>query len=163
MTEIQKPKIRLLPLCIALAIPLLAGGISAFWTAGDMKLYETMKHPPLAPPGWLFPVVWTILYIMMGVASYQVFTAEVEPKQKRKALTVYAVQLLMNMVWSTLFFTYTRYLLALIWLLIMWVIIFLCIIRFWKIRRSAAVMMCVLFVWTTFAAYLNLATYVISR
>lgn len=155
-------RIRVLPLIIAIIIPILVGGFSAFLTAGDMKGYETMPHPPLSPPGWLFPIVWTILYAVMGIASYLVYASDAEPDYKRKTLLFYAAQLIMNMFWSTLFFTYGLYLLALVWLLIMWVLIIICAFRFYKINRAAGLMMTALFVWTTFAAYLNAGTYILS-
>lgn len=148
-------------ICSAL-IPLLVGGFSAFLTADDMKLYDTMSKPALAPPWWLFPIVWTILYIMMGIAAYLVAASDADEKRKRKSLTLYVVQLAMNFFWATLFFTYSRYLLALIWLLAMWVILIICTVRFFKINRPAGIMMCVLTLWTTFAAYLNLATYLMA-
>lgn len=155
-------KMRILPLVILIAIPLLAGGFSALLTAGDMNVYETMARPKLAPPGWLFPVVWTILYVLMGFASYHIFTSDAAPEKKRTALLFYMLQLIMNMFWSTLFFTYRRYMISLIWLLIMWALILICVIRFFKIRKAAGLMMGVLFLWTTFAAYLNLMYYILS-
>lgn len=157
-----KKSVRVGVLLIALLIPLLVGGFSALLTAEDMKIYETMNRPPLAPPGWVFPVVWTILYVMMGLASYFVYISKADSERKRKALSYYAAQLAMNLFWSTLFFTYSRYLIALIWLLVMWVLILVCVIRFYRIRHAAGLMMGVLFLWTTFAAYLNLAAYIMS-
>lgn len=162
MKEETFRKLRIVPLIAALLIPLLVGGFSALLTAEDMNIYETMNRPLLAPPGWVFPIVWTILYVLMGLASYFVYTSDVEPERKRKALLYYAAQLAMNLFWSTLFFTYARYLLSLIWLLVMWGLILICTIRFYRIRRSAGLMMGGLFLWTTFAAYLNLACYVMS-
>lgn len=146
----------------ALLIPLMTGGLSAYLTSGDMTIYETMNRPALAPPGWLFPIVWTILYLMMGAASYLVINSDAEKKTKRKALLLYALQLIMNFFWSIIFFTYERYLISFIWLLIMWVLILACMLHFGRIRRIAGFMMGVLFLWTTFAAYLNLAWYLIS-
>lgn len=147
---------------ITILIPLLVGGFSAILTAEDMDIYETLNRPALAPPSWVFPVVWTTLYAMMGVASYYVFTSDAGKEQKRKALTAYAVQLAMNMFWSTLFFTYQRFLISLIWLLVMWGAILICTLRFYRIRKEAGLMMGGLFLWTTFAAYLNLTYYVMS-
>lgn len=158
----KKQKVRVLALIVALLIPLLVGGFSAFLTAEDMNVYETLTRPPLAPPGWLFPIVWTILYLVMGLASYFVFTSDIEPERKRKALLFYAGQLIMNMFWSTLFFTYQLYLVSLIWLLAMWVLIIICTFLFYKANRIAGFMMIGLLVWTTFAAYLNLAYYITS-
>lgn len=157
-----KNRVRIFALIIALLIPLLVGGFSAFLTAEDMKFYDTMARPPLSPPGWVFPVAWTILYALMGLASYFIYTSDAEPERKRKALMFYAAQLVMNLLWSTLFFTYSRYLISLIWLLVMWVLILVCAVRFYRIRHAAGLMMGVLFLWTTFAAYLNLACYIMS-
>lgn len=149
-------------LLASLAIPLLIGGFSSFLTAGDMRNYEYFNHPPLSPPSWVFPVVWSILYVIMGLASYLVYTSNAEPEQKRTALTLYAAQLVMNMFWTVLFFTYVQYLIALIWLVAMWVIILMTALRFYKINRLSGIMMGVLLIWTAFAGYLNYAYYVMS-
>lgn len=158
----SKPRMHIFSMIVAILIPLLIGAFSTFLTSEDMVIYETMEQPPLAPPAWLFPVAWTILYILMGISSYLIYAAEADPDKTRKALTIYAIQLAMNFFWSTLFFTYSRYLIALIWLLAMWVLILICVIRFYRIRRIAGLLMGILFLWTTFAAYLNLAIYLIS-
>ncbi len=154
----KKRKVRVFALVVAVLIPLLVGGFSAFLTSADMGAYETMKHPPLSPPGWLFPIVWTVLYVAMGVASYFVFASNAEDEKKRSALTFYAAQLVMNMFWSTLFFTYGLYVVSFIWLIAMWVLEIITAVKFFKINRAAGYMMCALVLWTTFAAYLNLAT-----
>lgn len=162
MEKDNKRKTHVFALILSLFIPLLVGGFSAFLTAEDMKIYETMEKPPLSPPGWLFPIVWTFLYVLMGLASYLIFTSDVSPARKRGALTFYAAQLIMNMLWSTLFFTYGLYLISFIWLLVMWVLILVCVVTFYKIRHAPGVMMLILFLWTTFGAYLNLATYLMQ-
>ena len=162
MTDERKKNVRVFTLICALVIPLLVGGFSAFLTSEDMKIYGMMNHPPLSPPAWVFPIVWTILYTMMGLASYFVLVSDTDPEKKRKALLFYAAQLAMNLFWSTLFFTYRRYLISLIWLLAMWVLILICTVRFCRIRKASGLMMGGLFVWTTFAAYLNLGWYVMS-
>lgn len=158
----ERQKIRVFALIVAILIPLFIGGFSAFLTAEDMKAYETMTKPPLSPPGWVFAMAWTILYGVMGTASYLVYTSDAEPERKRKALIFYAAQLVMNLLWSTLFFTYGHYLISLIWLLAMWVLILITAFRFYRIRRPAGWMMGGLAVWTTFAAYLNLANFVMN-
>ena len=134
-------KIRIWTLITAMLIPVAVGVFSAFLTGSDMNIYENMNRPFLAPPGWVFPIAWTILYVLMGVASYLVYTADIDAEKKRKALLFYAAQLIMNFYWSTLFFTYGRYLISLIWILVMWVLIMICAIRFGKIRRGAGWMM----------------------
>ena len=92
-------------LLIALAIPLAVGGLAAL-LSGGMKDFQTMNQPPLSPPGWLFPIVWTILYLLMGYASYRVYTAEADQGAKRRALILYAIQLLLNLLWPILFFRF---------------------------------------------------------
>lgn len=162
MQNVMKKKIRIWLLIVSLAIPLLIGGLSAYLTAEDMKIYDTLDNLVLAPPGWVFPIVWTILYLLMGVAAYLVSVSDQSSEVKRKALLFYAAQLVMNFFWSTLFFTYERYLIALIWLMIMWGLILVCMIRFYRIRHAAGIMMGVLLLWTSFAAYLNLSCYILS-
>ncbi len=148
---------RISTMIIAVLIPLAVRVFSAFLTGSDMKIYESMNRPFLAPPGWVFPIVWTILYIMMGIASYLVYTADADAEKKRKALMFYAGQLIMNFFWSTLFFTYNRLLISFIWIMVMWVLVLICMIKFFKINTHAGLIMAVLLLWTTFAAYLNLA------
>lgn len=162
MKNENRKEARIFAMILFILIPLLVGGFSAMLTAEDMKIYETFDKPPLAPPAWLFPIAWTVLYILMGLASGIVFISDAEADRKRKALRVYFTQLAMNLFWSTLFFTYARYLIALIWLLVMWLLILVTVIRFFRIRKAAGLMMCPLFLWTTFAAYLNLACYLMS-
>lgn len=149
-------------LVAAMLIPMAVGGFSAFLTGNDMKIYENMARPFLAPPGWVFPVAWTILYLMMGCASYLVYTSDADKESRRKAMTFYAAQLIMNFFWSTLFFTYARLMVSFIWIMVMWVLVLICMIKFFKINRTAGLMMGGLFLWTTFAAYLNLACYIMG-
>lgn len=158
----QPGKIRIFPLLLAEAIPLLVGGFSAFLTAGDMNLYKVISPPPLAPPSWVFPVAWTVLYLMMGYASYLVYVADADPAKKKQALGFYIAQLFFNLFWSTLFFTYRQFLFAFIWLAVMWVFVLISTIRFYRIRPAAGLMMTPLLLWTTFAGYLNAAFYIMS-
>lgn len=158
----KKHKVQFRIFVPAVLIPLFVGGFSAFLTREDMGIYNMADKPFLAPPDWVFPIAWTILYIMMGTASYLVYVTEADVSIKRKALILYGAQLAMNFFWSILFFTYSRYLMALIWLLLMWVLILMCCIRFYRILPLAGLMMGVLLLWTCFAAYLNLACYIMS-
>ena len=93
---------KLLAKCIA--IPLLIGTAASLITMGGMKAFEALNQPPLSPPMWLFPVAWTILYVLMGVASYLVYTSGADQKQVRDAIGVYAAQLLVNFLWPIFFF-----------------------------------------------------------
>ena len=105
-------------LLLCLAIPLAVGGTAALLTGGGMGEYAVMNQPPLSPPGWLFPVVWTILYLLMGYASYRVLTAEASPAQISRALTLYGAQLAINFLWPLVFFGLDWYLAAFVVLIL---------------------------------------------
>lgn len=155
-------KIRWKELIISVAIPLAVGGVSGFLNRNSMKDFENLNQPPLSPPGWLFPVVWTILYVLMGIASYLIYTSYAPKRQKKSALTAYGVQLFFNFVWSFLFFNFGLYTFAFIWILILWALIILTAVLFSKISRPAAYLMIPYILWVTFAAYLNLGVAVLN-
>lgn len=91
-------------LLICLAVPLSVGGLSAFLTRDGMKTFQTLKKPPLSPPAWVFPLVWTILFLLMGTASFLVLESGKSRRAVRRALTVYGAQLAANFFWPLLFF-----------------------------------------------------------
>ena len=90
-------------LLICLGIPLAVGGLSAL-ISGGMGSYGNFVQPPLSPPGWLFPLVWTILYLLMGYASYRILTSGAPEAEKRSVLLFYGAQLALNFLWSPIFF-----------------------------------------------------------
>lgn len=145
---------------LAIIIPLAVGGLSALITMNQMELFETVAKPPLAPPRWLFPVAWTILYILMGIASYLLYIADTE--EGREALVLYGVQLFFNFFWSIIFFNLEAYWFALIWLFIMWIIILLLLIKSRKVDERAFWLLLPYFIWTTFAFYLNFGIAVLN-
>ena len=155
-------KIKWKELIISLVIPLAAGGLSGFLNKDSMKSFESLNQPPLSPPGWLFPVVWTILYVLMGIASYLVYTSYAPRRQKKNALTVYGVQLFFNFIWSFLFFGFEKYTFAFVWLIIMLALIILTTVLFSKISKPAAYLMIPYILWVTFAGYLNLGIYILN-
>ena len=142
-------------LAISLAISLGTGIVSSFLSGAGMEQYKALYQPPLAPPGWVFPVVWTILYILMGVAAWLVY--ETGKKESRQALALYGIQLVLNGVWSILFFGLQAYFLAFAWLLLLWLFIYLTIKQFLQVNRLAGILMLPYLIWVTFAGYLNLA------
>ena len=135
------------------------GGASAFFTRDGMQTFQTLNKPALAPPGWLFPVVWTLLYALMGIASYLVLTSD---KANRFALTIYAVQLIFNFFWSIIFFNLERYLFAFVWLVLLWILIFITTVLFYRISKPAGYLMIPYLLWVTFAGYLNLFIYLLN-
>ena len=149
----MKAKFNVLSLIIFIAIPLVVGGISSLLTRQAMVSFADLNKPMLSPPAWLFPIAWTVLYVLMGIASYTMFYSNHDLASI--ALIVYALQLIMNFFWSIIFFNTERYWMALIWLLIMWGLIILLVLL--TARFSIVGMICLipLLAWTTFAAYLN--------
>ena len=153
--------IKLLILCIA--VPLLVGGLAAFLTGDSMADFAAIEKPPLSPPGILFPIVWTVLYVLMGVASYLVLTSGARQDDIDHAITVYAIQLVLNFFWSIIFFRLEWYLAAFIWLVLLWIAILYTLLLFRKISKTAGWLLVPYLLWVTFAGYLNLSIYLLNR
>ena len=154
-------KINWKKLLLCLAIPLAVGGLGAL-LSGGMSDYGTMAKPPLSPPGWVFPVVWSILYLLMGYASYRILESGATEEAIKKALTLYGLQLLANFVWPLLFFGGGWFLLSFFWLIVLWVLIYLTIRAFSKVDETAGNLLMPYILWVTFAAYLNFGIYILN-
>ena len=141
-------------LLLCLGIPLAVGGLSAL-VSGGMGSYGSFVQPPLSPPGWLFPVVWTVLYLLMGYASYRVLMSDAPKEEIRKALILYGAQLFLNFIWSPIFFGLGWYWAAFVVLLALWALVFLTIRAFSKIDEKAADLLLPYILWLSFAGYLN--------
>lgn len=153
----KKEKIKIYVISILIAFA--AGTISAI-CAGGMKSAKSLTKPPLMPPGWLFPIVWTALYILMGVSAAAVYLKKNE--EAKRALTVYGVQLIVNIIWTPLYFMLKLRLAAFIWILLLIAVIIIMIVRFRSVDKTAAYLQIPYLVWTAFAAYLNLGTYLLN-
>ena len=141
-------------LILCLAVPLGVGGLSAFVTRAGMEAFQMLNKPALTPPEWLFPVAWTLLYILMGLGSYLVLISE---RPDRAALTVYGLQLAFNFLWSVFFFGLGWYLFAFFWLILLWILIFATMQLFRRSSRTAGWLMLPYLLWVAFAGYLNLS------
>lgn len=148
-------------LIISILIPMAAGSISSLISQSDMTAYLMLKKPALSPPGILFPVVWTILYILMGISSWLVYRSD--HPLRNSALTWYAVQLTLNFFWSILFFNFSWYLAAFIWLVLLIAAILVMICLFRRISPAAALLQIPYLLWCLFAAYLNLSIFLLNR
>lgn len=154
-------KLRELILC--LAVPLAVGGLSAYLSMGAMEEFEALNQPPLSPPGWLFPVVWTVLFLLMGTASYLVVRAQASQAITKKALIFYGIQLGLNFFWTILFFNLGLRLVSFFWLILLWCIILLTTLQFAAIRRLSGYLMLPYLLWVAFAGYLNFGVYWLNR
>lgn len=142
-------------LILALAIPLATGGLAAL-LSGGMGRYSQVVQPPLSPPGWLFPIAWSVLYLLMGYSSYRVWVAPADGTLRQKAIRLYALQLAVNFLWPIVFFAFGWYWAAFAVLLILWVLILLTIRAFGAVEDTAADLLLPYLLWVTFAGYLNL-------
>ncbi len=153
----------LLRLAVAIALPLAIGGLSALLTANSRSYYAALAKPPLSPPGAVFPIIWTILYILMGIASYIIFQQGFEKENVRDALYYYAASLVVNFIWPLVFFRYQMPFLAFWVLLLYWLLVGITAAKFYRINHTAGLLMLPLWLWVTFAGYLNLSIWLLNR
>lgn len=149
-------------LILCLAIPLVVGGAAGLLTMNSMETFAALNQPPLSPPGWLFPVVWTVLYILMGIASYLVSVSDAPQEEKQRALWTYGIQLAFNFLWPIIFFNLKWYLFAFVWLVMLWILVLITALQFGRIRKVAGNLMIPYLLWVTFAGYLNLGIYLLN-
>lgn len=152
----KKYKSYIISVLIALAI----GGLSAWLTRGNMNIYDEIRIPPLSPPMWLFPVVWSILYILMGISAAVVFNSK--DLRKGGALRVYALQLIVNFFWSIIFFNMRAFGFASVWLLLLIALVIAMIVMFAKINKKAAYLQLPYLAWLLFAFYLTVSIYFLN-
>lgn len=155
-------KLDLKKFLISLLIPLAVGGISGFITRNAMNIYEQIKSPPLAPPSWVFPVVWSILYVLMGVSLYLIWNSGAAYQDKRRAIILFALQLAFNFIWSPIFFISKNFFASFAVLVIIWIFTLLMIISFYRISKPAGLLQIPYLIWLTFAGYLNFAIYLLN-
>lgn len=156
-------KFDLKKLIISLLIPLAVGGLSALISGGGMDFYKTVEKPPLSPPGIVFPIVWSILYILMGISLYLVITKKDMYQSKTSAYVFFALQLFLNFIWSPVFFSAKEYLAAFVILVLMWLAIIGMIVSFFRISKLAGLLQIPYLLWVAFAGYLNLGVYLLNK
>ena len=166
-------KINWKALIISILIPLAVGTVAGLLTMGGMEVFATVNKPPLSPPAWLFPVVWTLLYTLMGISSYLIYSSEEPDKaehgkngkendMKRKALSTYGYQLLVNFLWPVFFFDFQWYFFSFLWLVLLWILVAKMILEFWEISKIAALLNIPYLLWLSFAGYLNLGIWLLN-
>ena len=146
----------------SVVLPLAVGFLASLLTRQSMQMFSTLNKPPLSPPAILFPIVWTILYTLMGIGFYLVITSDGDEEDIKKAIRVYGIQLIVNFLWPTFFFNFQWYLFSFIWLVFLWVLVIVMLIRFSKVSKTAAFINIPYLIWLTFAAYLNLGIFLLN-
>jgi len=153
-----------LKLIIAIAIPLIVGGTSGFFTAtGVESWYQTIARPTWNPPGWLFGPVWTTLYVMMGISLFLVWKEDTSVELKKIAIALFTVQLVLNFFWSFIFFNQHQIGWALVEIIAMWVFILLTIFAFAQVNKAAAWLLVPYISWVSFATILNYTIWQLNK
>lgn len=162
MTERKKKVIPVYVFFIVTALA--AGGISAFITRDNMDIYSEIVKPPLSPPGFLFPVVWTALYILMGISGAMIWLRRDKCKDKAEnALLWYAASLVVNFIWSPVFFNFRLFLLSFIILVVLLILILKTVWEYRRIFPLAAYLQIPYIIWVSFAGYLSLAIWILNK
>ena len=150
------------PYIISVAIALGVGTLSGLLSMGSMEEYaQFVTKPPLSPPGWLFPVVWTILYTLMGISAARVWRSK-ESSARCKGLNLYVAQLIVNFFWSLIFFNAQAFGFAVLWLLLLWALVFLMILQFYKVDKLSALLQIPYLIWLSFATYLSIGVWYLN-
>ena len=142
----------------SILIPVVIGGVVGLIISGSMD-YESLQKPPLSPPGIIFPIVWTILYILMGI-SYGIL--ESKNLNDEKINLIYYLQLFVNALWSIFFFIFKWRLFSFIWIILLLVLIIIMIVKFYKKDKLSGILQIPYLLWTLFATYLNLSIYLMN-
>lgn len=157
----------------SILVPLATGALSGFLTREGMKSFNILLQPALSPPAWVFPVAWTILYVLMGISSYLIYTSAEEmpgtegKKEDRKkkitrAFTIYGYQLIVNFLWPVFFFSFKWYFFSFLWLIFLWVLVAKMILEFGELSKTAALLNVPYLLWLSFAGYLNLGIWLLN-
>lgn len=150
------------PYILSSVIALAVGALSSLLTRGNMNIYQDINVPPLAPPMAIFPWVWAILFILMGISSAMVYLRR-DDADATSALQIYAIQLVVNFFWSIIFFNMRAFFFAFIWTMLLWTLIIIMIVQFRKVSKTAANLQYPYLIWVTFAAYLTLMIWLLNR
>jgi tryptophan-rich sensory protein len=151
-------------LIISIAAPLIVGGLSGYATAGGVATwYPTLTKPPFNPPAWVFGPVWTLLYIMMGIAAFLIWRRGLTTEGVRLALAAFVTQLALNGLWSILFFGMQAPGWALVEIILLWLAITATILLFWRVAPAAGMLLLPYLAWVSFATVLNASLWWLNR
>ena len=149
------------PYAISILIAFAVGGLAALLTKNSMSMYEEIQKPALAPPGWIFPVAWTILYTLMGISSAMVYVKS-QNKVLGTGIGCYVISLVFNFLWTIIFFNLKMFLLSFVWLIVLWFLILCTISGYAGVSGKAAFLQIPYLLWVTFAGYLNFMIYILN-
>ena len=155
----MKKKFSIVAFTVFMIIPIATGLLASYLTTGNMSIYDNIIKPPLSPPSIVFPIVWSALYVLMGISSYLVY----QNTERIGPLFTYFLSLFVNFFWSIIFFNWQEFGFAFIWLLLLWFLILLTILDYYKISKPAAILQIPYLIWVTFAGYLNFMIWLLNK
>lgn len=147
-------------LIIITVITFVVGTFFSFFTMNSMDTFKDLSKP-INVPGVLFPIVWSILYLLMSISCYLIVQSN--DKDKKEGIILYAIQLVINSLWTLIFFGFGAYLLSFIWIIILLIVVIIMLAKFYNINRAAMYINIPYVLWLLFAAYLNLGTYLLNK
>ena len=151
------------PFAVGILITEAVGALSGWLTREGMEVFnQTALQPPLSPPSFLFPIVWSILYALLGIGATRIYLSP-PSKDRSLSLNLYAVQLIINFFWSLIFFNAQAYGFALLWLLLLWALVLWMVLTFRKVDPLSAWLQIPYVLWLTFAIYLNYGVWTLNQ
>lgn len=154
-------KINWFQLIVIVVVTELIGMLAALFSGSMGQNYLALTKPPLSPPGWLFGVVWPVLYLLMGIAAYLIYQ-EPQTPCREKAIVLYWIQLFINFLWPIVFFGFERYWISVIVIIILDALVLITAILFYKIRKPAGYLLLPYLIWLLYATYLNIGIAVLN-
>lgn len=148
-------KIYFIPLLINLIIPALGGALVGYINKNSFEIYKSLEKPFFTPPEIIFPIMWTILYITMGIAAYRVYMKNKIKGLKSDGYFYYIIQLLCNFAWTFIFFTFRLYGISFLWIIVISILVIITTLKFLRLDKIASVLMSPYILWLTFAGVLN--------
>jgi len=160
----MKDMTKIVKLICSVAVCILIGFLGSFATRGSVTTwYADLSRPSFTPPDWTFGVVWPILYVMMGISAFLIWNMGFDKTEVKVALGIFGLQLILNGLWTPIFFGLHLIGLALVEIIMMWAAILLTIISFWKVSKPAAFLLLPYILWVSFAIVLNASLYILNR
>lgn len=159
--ELSLGKILMLIACML--VPICVGAISGYITKDNMVVFDSINKPLLTPPAVVFPIAWSVLYLLMGLSSYVALSNCEDARKAILTMYPYLIQLILNFSWSLFFFNSKWYGIAFICLVLMWLMIIRTMAAFWTVSRLSFYLLMPYLVWVTFAGYLNLSIVLLNK
>lgn len=148
-------------LIVIVLITQLIGVLSSIFSGNIGQIYKSFDKPTLSPPGWLFGIIWPVLFLLMGIAAYLIYQTRMI-RERKKAIRLYWIQLLVNFLWPIVFFRFEMYWISVVVILVLDILVLMATIWFCKLKKSAGYIMIPYLIWIIFATYLNIGIAVLN-